>query len=118
MTDSSTAPPRPKPRPAAPLPLRQPPGPISFLYGLWRNPIATWSKPSFEELIVESEGVMGRVALVSDPVAISVSDVRTARASEKRDRVVRVPATTGQERESGVKRPLSASNSSRHWPEP
>jgi len=70
MTDSFTAPSRPKPRPAAPLPLRQPPGPISFLYGLWRNPIATWSKPSFEELIVESEGVMGRVALVSDPVAI------------------------------------------------
>ena len=52
------------PRPEGPL------GPLAFLYGMWRNPLSTWSRQSFELPFIQAEGVMGRVAVLNEPAAI------------------------------------------------
>jgi cytochrome P450 len=57
-------------RPPAPPRPDGPIGPLSFLIGMWRNPLATWSRQSFELPFVQSEGVLGRVALLNEPAAI------------------------------------------------
>lgn len=58
------------PRPAAPRPRERPQGQLGFLLGLWRNPLATWTRRSFEQSIVQSESLLGSVTVVSDPAAI------------------------------------------------
>ena len=58
------------PRPAAPRPRETPQGQLGFLLGLWRNPLATWTRRSFEQSIVRSESLLGSVTVVSDPAAI------------------------------------------------
>ena len=58
------------PRPAAPHPRETPHGQLGFLLGLWRNPLTTWTRRSFEQSIVQSESILGSVTVVSDPAAI------------------------------------------------
>lgn len=58
------------PRPAAPRPREAPQGQLGFLLGLWRNPLTTWTRRSFEQSIVQSESLLGSVTVVSDPAAI------------------------------------------------
>ena len=58
------------PRPAAPRPRDTPHGQLGFLLALWRNPLTTWTRRSFEQGIVQSESVLGAVTVVSDPAAI------------------------------------------------
>ena len=58
------------PRPAAPRPRETPPGQLGFLLSLWRNPLTTWTRRSFEESIVQSDSVLGPVTVVSEPAAI------------------------------------------------
>ncbi len=36
------------PRPAAPRPRETPQGQLGLLLGLWRNPLTTWTRRSFE----------------------------------------------------------------------
>ena len=66
MKATATTSPRPPapPRPEGPL------NPLAFLYGLWRNPLSTWSRQSFELPFVQAEGVLGRVAVLNEPAAI------------------------------------------------
>jgi cytochrome P450 len=52
------------PRPEGPI------GPLSFLIGMWRNPLATWSRQSFELPFIQAEGVLGRIAVLNEPAAI------------------------------------------------
>ena len=97
MSDAISSP-QAMPRPAAPRPLRRPPNALSFLYGLWRNPITTWSQQSFREPIVLSQGVMGRVALVNDPAAVRhvfVDNVANYRKDALQMRVLRPGLGTG-----------------------
>ncbi len=57
-------------RPAAP---RRPEGPIGalpFLFGMWRNPLATWSRQSFEIPFIQFTGIMGPMAVLNEPTAI------------------------------------------------
>ena len=58
------------PRPAAPRPRETPQGQLGFLLGLWRNPLTTWTRRSFEESVIQSESLLGSVTVVSDPSAI------------------------------------------------
>ena len=59
--DPTPAPPRPD-GPLAPLP---------FLRAVWRNPISTWSRQSFEiPFIEQNSSIMGRIAIVHEPSAI------------------------------------------------
>ena len=57
-------------RPPAPEPLRRPPDIFAFLKGARANPLTTWTRAHFEEPIIVSEGVLGHVAVLSDPAAI------------------------------------------------
>lgn len=52
------------PRPEGPI------GPLSFLRGMWTNPLSTWSRQSFEFPFIQATGVMGPVTVLNDPVAI------------------------------------------------
>jgi len=58
------------PRPPAPRPLEMPLGPIATMRVLGKNPIETWTKWHFEWPIVIGPTMLGRIAVVSDPVAI------------------------------------------------
>jgi cytochrome P450 len=57
-------------RPPFPPPLRRPPDIFAFLKGARSNPLTTWTRAHFEEPIIVSEGVLGHVAVLSDPAAI------------------------------------------------
>lgn len=57
-------------RPPAPEPLARPPDIFTFLKGARANPLSTWTRAHFEEPIIVSEGVLGHVAVLSDPAAI------------------------------------------------
>lgn len=57
-------------RPPAPEPLRRPPDVFAFLKGARANPLGTWTRAHFEQPIIVSEGVLGHVAVLSDPAAI------------------------------------------------
>lgn len=57
-------------QPPAPVPPEGPIGPLAFLYGLWTNPIGTWSARNFELPVIESDGLLGRLVVVNDPAAI------------------------------------------------
>ncbi len=52
------------PRPKGPL------GPISFLAGMWNNPLATWSEESFRVPYIQTDSVMGRICIAHDPAAV------------------------------------------------
>ena len=56
--------------PPAPIPRPTPPGPISLLRTLQRNPLETWTKAHFERPILTGRGMLGIGAVVSDPGAI------------------------------------------------
>ncbi|MFC4172352.1 cytochrome P450 [Microvirga sp. GCM10011540] len=57
-------------RPPAPTPLSEPPGLLSFLLALRRNPLTTWTERHFEEPVLSGEGVLGRITVVNDPAVI------------------------------------------------
>ncbi|HEY6024177.1 MAG TPA: cytochrome P450 [Pseudolabrys sp.] len=57
-------------RPPAPVPRAEALGPIALLRVLADNPLEAWTAAHFEQPIVMSGLSMGRVAVVSDPVAI------------------------------------------------
>ena len=70
LSEASTSPAPASFRPAAPARPDKPVGPIGFLMGMWTNPLATWSRQSFEMPVVRADGVMGKVTVISDPAAI------------------------------------------------
>ena len=57
-------------RPAAPRPREKPADRFSLLWGLWRNPLTTWTRRSFDQKIGQTDSVLGPVTVVSDPMAI------------------------------------------------
>ena len=57
-------------RPPAPKPLRRPPDTFAFLKGARENPLTTWTRAHFEQPIIVAEGMLGHVAVFSDPAAI------------------------------------------------
>lgn len=57
-------------RPPAPAPRAHPLGPIALLRVLARNPLEAWTRAHFEQPVVASGHLLGRVAVVSDPAAI------------------------------------------------
>ena len=57
-------------RPPAPEPLRRPPDTFAFLKGARSNPLTTWTRAHFEQPIIVAEGLLGHVAVLSDPAAI------------------------------------------------
>jgi cytochrome P450 len=67
MTDALDA---PLFRPPAPKPLQEPPGLLSFLWALRRNPLTTWTERHFEERIIAGSGALGQITVVNDPAVI------------------------------------------------
>jgi cytochrome P450 len=57
-------------RPPAPVPRRTPPDLFDFLKAARTNLLTSWTEDHFEHPIVAGDGVLGRVATVSDPAAI------------------------------------------------
>lgn len=58
------------PRAPAPMPLEGPLGTFGLLRGLRDNAVATWTRLHFEKPVVYGRGVLGPVAVVSDPALI------------------------------------------------
>ncbi len=54
-------------RPPAPVPLDAPLGTLGLLRALRDNPIATWTKAHFDKPVLFGRGILGPVAVVSDP---------------------------------------------------
>ena len=80
------------PRPAAPRPRETPQGQLGLLLCLWRNPLTTWTRRSFEESVVQSESLLGSVTVVSDPSAIRhvlVDNVANYRKDKLQLRILR-----------------------------
>ena len=59
-----------RPRVAAPEPLEGPLGAFAMLRALRRNPVATWTRAHFDKPVLYGRGVLGPVAVVSDPAII------------------------------------------------
>ena len=59
-----------RPRVPAPEPLEQPLGAFGLLRALRDNPVATWTKAHFETPVLYGRGVLGPVAVVSDPAIV------------------------------------------------
>jgi len=57
-------------RPPAPIPRRKPLGTIDLLKALRDNPLEAWDESYFEKPIVTTKVIVGRVAMINDPVAI------------------------------------------------
>ena len=57
-------------RPPAPKPLRRPPDTFAFLKGARENPLTTWTRAHFEQPVIVADGMLGHVAVFSDPAAI------------------------------------------------
>lgn len=57
-------------RPPVPRPLKRPPDLFAFLKGARTNPLTTWTEEHFRAPILASDGVLGRVTVLSDPAAI------------------------------------------------
>ena len=57
-------------RPPAPEPRSTPPGPISLLRVLRKNPLECWAKTHFEQPAVVASRVLGHIVLINDPDAI------------------------------------------------
>ena len=59
-----------RPRVPAPEPLERPLGTFALLRALRSNPVATWTKAHFEKPVLYGRGVLGPVAVVSDPALV------------------------------------------------
>ena len=74
MTDVLAPPPRTdrptSPRAPGPPPLQAPLGTLALLRALRDNPVATWTKWHYEELVVSGSSVLGRIMVISDPALI------------------------------------------------
>lgn len=57
-------------RPPAPTPLDRPLGTIPLLFAMRRNPLNTWTRAHYEELMLQGISIIGEVCVVSDPAAI------------------------------------------------
>ncbi len=57
-------------RAPAPRPLDAPLGTLDLLRGLRDNPVATWTKAHFERPVLFGRGILGAVAVVSDPAVV------------------------------------------------
>ena len=57
-------------RPPAPTPRTTQPDLFAFLHAARTNPLTSWMDVHFEEPIVMTKGVLGRVMIVNDPAAI------------------------------------------------
>ncbi|MDB5590668.1 cytochrome P450 [Enterovirga sp.] len=68
--DRSALPERALFRPPVPPPLRRPPDLFTFLKGARTNPLTTWTEAHFTQPVLASDGVLGRVTVLSDPAAI------------------------------------------------
>ena len=78
-------------RPPAPVPRERALNPLEVLYGLWSNPLTTWTRRSFEEpVVVIGSSVMGPMAILSDPAAIRHVMVENAANYRKDDLQLRV----------------------------
>jgi cytochrome P450 len=53
-----------------PKPLQEPPGLLSFLWALRRNPLTTWTERHFQDRIIIGDGALGRITVVNDPAVI------------------------------------------------
>lgn len=82
-------------RPPAPVPRERPLNPAEFLLGLWRNPLETWTRHSFELPLTISDSVLGPLAVVSDPAAIRHVLVENAANYRKDDLQLRVLRPSG-----------------------
>lgn len=89
MTDSLDASPF---RPPAPTPLREPHRLLGFLLALRRNPLTTWTERHFTERVLTGEGILGKIAVVSDPAIIRHVLVENAANYRKDDLQLRVLA--------------------------
>jgi cytochrome P450 len=57
-------------RPPAPLPRRDPLGPIALLRALWTNPLECWTEEHFQKPVVTTKIGLWRMAVVHDPAAL------------------------------------------------
>jgi len=57
-------------RPPAPLPRREPPGPIELIRALWTNPLEAWTQEHFEKPVATANLGLIRFAVVSEPSAL------------------------------------------------
>jgi cytochrome P450 len=57
-------------RPPAPLPRRDPLGPIAFIRALWSNPLECWTEEYFQKPVVTTKIGLWRMAVVNDPAAL------------------------------------------------
>lgn len=53
-----------------PTPLDAPLGTLAMLRALRENPVATWTKLHFEQLVLSGSSVLGRIVVLSDPALI------------------------------------------------
>lgn len=53
-----------------PKPLEGPLGTIALLRSLRANPVATWTRFHYDELVLSGESILGRIAVISDPALI------------------------------------------------
>ncbi len=58
------------PRAPGPKPMAGPIGTVRLLMALRANPVATWTRLHYEQLVLSGEGIMGRMAMISDPALI------------------------------------------------
>ena len=79
-------------RPSVPRPRREPMGLVAFLRAARSNPLTTWMDDHFEHLVVAADGALGRVTVISDPVAIRHVLVENAANYRKDDLQRRVLA--------------------------
>ncbi len=70
-------------RPPAPTPRTTQPDLFAFLHAARTNPLTSWMDVHFEEPIVMTKGVLGRVMIVNDPAAIRHVFVDNANAYRK-----------------------------------
>ncbi|KAA2235340.1 cytochrome P450 [Salinarimonas soli] len=70
-------------RPPAPTPRTTQPDLFAFLHAARTNPLTSWMDVHFEEPIVMTKGVLGRVMIVNDPAAIRHVFVDNAGAYRK-----------------------------------
>jgi cytochrome P450 len=70
-------------RPRVPAPRTTPPDLFAFLHAARNNPLTSWMDVHFEEPIVMTKGVLGRVMVVNDPAAIRHVFVDNAGAYRK-----------------------------------
>jgi cytochrome P450 len=71
--------------PPAPVPRRTPPDLFDFLHAARTNPLTTWTEAHFRQLTLAGDGLLGRVAVTSDPAVIRHVLVDNAASYRKDD---------------------------------